>query len=245
LIIELSLIGVLIGFLSGFFGIGGGMILVPILLALGIDIKDAIGISVTQMLFSSLFGSYLNYKKNIFKIKEGLSLGVGGFFGALGSGYFLSIVDSKILEYMFLFFLVFAIYRFFKQNLNNSSQMDLPNILLFFIGAFIGLFAMSIGVGGSILVVPILVGILHFELKKAVSMGLFFVIFSSVSGFISLSFFGYIDYFYGFLVGVTSLVGVFFGIKVSHKIDRKKFKSLLLVLYLIIFALIVKEIFFN
>ncbi|HHS91924.1 MAG TPA: sulfite exporter TauE/SafE family protein, partial [Campylobacterales bacterium] len=37
----LILVGILVGTLSGFFGIGGGMILIPILMFLGIDIKTA------------------------------------------------------------------------------------------------------------------------------------------------------------------------------------------------------------
>lgn len=244
-VIELSLVGVFVGFLSGFFGIGGGMILVPLLMALGIDIKEAVGISVMQMVFSSLFGTYLNYKKNIFRFNEGFFLGLGGFLGAFGSGYFLTLVDSKILEYLFLSFLIFAFYRFFKKSVENTQEKKLPQTLLFFVGMFIGLFAISIGVGGSILVTPILVGLFHFELKKAVSMGLFFVIFSSLSGFLSLSIFGHIDYVSGFIVGVSSLIGVFFGIKTAHKIDGKRFKNLLLVLYFVVFVLIIKEIFFN
>ena len=39
MVIELILVGIFIGTMSGFFGIGGGMILVPILLALGFEIK--------------------------------------------------------------------------------------------------------------------------------------------------------------------------------------------------------------
>ena len=59
--IILILTGTLVGTLSGFFGIGGGMILIPILMLTGMDIKTAIGISVIQMVFSSFYGSYLNH----------------------------------------------------------------------------------------------------------------------------------------------------------------------------------------
>jgi len=61
--IILILVGTLAGTLSGFFGIGGGMILIPLLMLTGMDIKTAIGISIVQMVFSSFYGSYLNYKK--------------------------------------------------------------------------------------------------------------------------------------------------------------------------------------
>ncbi|SMC09349.1 sulfite exporter TauE/SafE family protein [Nitratiruptor tergarcus] len=241
---ELIAVGIIVGFLSGFFGIGGGTILVPILMYLGFDIKEAVGISVTQMVFSSLFGSYLNFKKNIFKIHEGLALGIGGFLGALGSGYFVSIVSSRVLEWMFLGFVSYAMYRFFRSPVTHDGAKDIPPVLIFFVGVFIGLFAISIGVGGSILVTPILVGFFHLDVKKAASMGLFFVIFSSISGFVSLSLFGHIDYLHGFLVGASSLLGVFFGIKAAHAIERKKFKKALIGIYTVILVLVVKKIFF-
>ncbi len=54
--ILLILVGASVGTLSGFFGIGGGMILIPLLLLIGVDIKSAIGISIVQMVFSSFYG---------------------------------------------------------------------------------------------------------------------------------------------------------------------------------------------
>jgi len=85
--LTLILIGIFIGMMSGFFGIGGGMILVPVLLLLGFSVKVAIGISIVQMVFSSLYGSYLNYKKGSLVLKEGIYLGFGGFIGGFGGGH--------------------------------------------------------------------------------------------------------------------------------------------------------------
>jgi len=78
---ELSLLGIIVGLLSGFFGIGGGTIMVPMLLMLGYDIKVAIGISVVQMVFSSIYGSYLNHKKGTLDIAMISVIGLGGFAG--------------------------------------------------------------------------------------------------------------------------------------------------------------------
>ncbi|RUM74783.1 MAG: sulfite exporter TauE/SafE family protein, partial [Sulfurovum sp.] len=85
--IILILIGVLVGILAGFFGIGGGMMLIPTLMLFNIDIKTAIGISIVQMVFSSIYGSYLNHKKGSLIIGEGLWVGVGGFFGGFIGAY--------------------------------------------------------------------------------------------------------------------------------------------------------------
>lgn len=242
--LEFSIAGLIIGFISGFFGIGGGTLLVPTLLYLGFSIKHAIGVSVMQMVFSSIFGSYLNLKKGNFQIKDGLILGIGGFCGAQGSGFLVNHLSSVILSSIFLFSVCLAILKFFK----SSPESDLPEVeskfLLFLVGLFVGLIAISVGIGGGLFLTPILVGFMNYDIKKAISMSLFFIIFSSVSGFISMSQFGLIDYKVGLIVGISSLLGVFLGIKTSHNLDKKKHKTLLLGLYFVILAMTINKLYF-
>ncbi len=237
--IELILLGALVGTLSGFFGIGGGTILVPILLFLGYDMKVAIGIAVMQMVFASVYGSYLNLKKGTLDIKMVLTIGVGGFIGALLSSFIISNVDETILETLFLGFVLFALGRMFFSTVEHTKTKSAHPIVLFFIGSIIGAFSISIGVGGSILLVPILVGFFHIPLKNAISAGLFFVIFSSISGFISISLNGEIDYYRGGLIGMASLVGVAFGIFLKHKSSDVLQKRLLLGFYLLVAAYLI------
>ena len=243
--ILLAIVGVVIGGMSGFFGIGGGTMLVPALLMMGFDIKTAVGISVTQMVFSSLYGSWLNHRKGHLNLREGAVIGMGGFLGALGSGWLLKVVPDIVLESAFVGVGGFALFRFFKAPAepDPSKEHDLSPLVLFSVGAVIGLLAISMGIGGSILLTPILVGLLHYPLKKAVSAGLFFVVFSSVSGFISLSMTGHIDYRDGFIVGVASLLGVQAGIWLAGKTGNRRHKNALIVLYFVILALMLKKIF--
>ncbi len=240
--IELILAGILVGGVSGFFGIGGGTILVPILLYLGFDIKDAIGISVVQMVFSSLFGSYLNLRKGTLKISSTIFFGFGGFLGGLTSGYIVDNLSSESLTWMFLAVVIYAIYKFFKAPAI-SHKKPIENRLLFLgIGIMIGMFSTSIGIGGSLLLTPIMVGLLHYDIKAAVSTALFFVIFSSSAGLISLSSYGYVDFSNGILIGISSLIGVYFGIQLAHKTEAKKHKNMILGLNFVILALIVNKL---
>ena len=87
--LELIAFGLITGFTSGFFGIGGGSILIPMLLLIGFVMKEAVAISIMQMVFSSIYGSFLNSKKIKGLTRDGFSLGVGAVFGGLASGYFL------------------------------------------------------------------------------------------------------------------------------------------------------------
>lgn len=242
--IELIFLGVGVGTLSGFFGIGGGTILVPALMLLGHEIKDAIGISVIQMVFSSVYGSYLNRKNKTLDVPMGLVIGAGGFIGALTSGFIVSNIDDKTLEIIFLTFAIFALSRLFFKTKVEKVEKNVNRVILFFIGVVLGVLGMIIGVGGSILLVPILVGFLHVDLKKAISAGLFFVVFSSISGLISHSLSREIDFQSGIIIGLASLVGVYVGVSLKNRVDVVLQKKLLLGFYLLIVIYLTKRIFF-
>ena len=239
---EMICLGLSVGVLSGFFGIGGGTILVPALLLIGYGIKDAVGISVVQMVFSSVYGSYLNNKKGNLDIPMVINIALGGFIGALFSGYITNYFSSQVLEYIFLSFVTFALFRLFFKTKEHRDEKKLNKILLFAIGLFLGLISMTIGVGGSILLVPILVGFLHIPLKKAISAGLFFVVFSSISGFISHSISGNINYMDGLIIGAISLVGVYIGILFKDKIDVDLHKKILIAFYLSVLIFLVQRV---
>lgn len=246
MIIELILVGIFIGTMSGFFGIGGGMILVPILLVLGFDIKVAIGISIIQMVFSSVYGSYLNHKKGSLIVGEGIFVGLGGFVGGYIGGYVTEYIADSILQFTFFALLFFALFRlFFSKNHEDDSQTkSLSKGLLFSIGLVIGIFAITLGIGGSIILTPLLVGLLHYPIKKAVSAGLFFVAFSSVAGMISRLNSDTIDFENGLVVAVASLVGVTLGIWLKDHVSSKNHKMSLLALYILALAMLVKKILF-
>lgn len=234
MIIELVILGMAVGTLSGFFGIGGGTILVPALLLIGYDMKTAIGISVVQMVFSSLYGSYLNLKRGTLDVKMVMMIGIGGFAGALASSWIVASVDAVVLESVFLGFVLFALGRMHFKTREAADQRTAHPAVLFGVGVVLGAFSISIGVGGSILLVPLLVGFLHVPLKNAISAGLFFVVFSSISGLISLGIGGLIDYESGIIIGLASLIGVGFGIALKHKTSDQLKKRLLIAFYLLV-----------
>ncbi|SFV53453.1 Arginine/ornithine antiporter ArcD [hydrothermal vent metagenome] len=246
MMIALILVGIVIGTMSGFFGIGGGMILVPILLVMGFEIKDAIGISIIQMVFSSIFGSYLNYKRGSLIVGEGIFVGFGGFIGGFIGGYITGYISDTLLEFTFFGLLIFALFRlFFSPNHEDENQTkSFSKGLLFLMGLVIGIFAITLGIGGSIILTPLLVGLLHYPIKKAVSAGLFFVVFSSVAGMISRVGYGIIDFQNGLFVAIASLFGVALGIWLKEYISSKNHKIALLVLYLCAIVMLVKKIWF-
>lgn len=241
---DLAAFGIITGFISGFFGVGGGMILVPMLLVSGYVMKEAVAISIMQMVFSSIYGSFLNSKKFTNVIKDGIIIGIGGFAGGLQSGYIVTNVSNESLQYLFIVILSYSIIKIFITPAEHDCEQKSKNKLtLFIIGFFTGLVAMSIGVGGSVILTPILIGFLKYDLKAATALGLFFVIFSSIAGFTSLSLSGHMLYTQGAVVGLASLLGVYFGIQLKNKVHSNSYKKYILVLNTIILITMIYKTF--
>jgi len=241
---DLAAFGIVTGFISGFFGIGGGMILVPMLLLSGFVMKEAVAISIMQMVFSSIYGSFLNSKKVTNVLKDGIIIGIGGFVGGLQSGYIVTNVSNETLQYLFILILFYSVIKIFITPAEHDCDQKSKNKLtLFIIGFFTGIIAMSIGVGGSVILTPILIGFLKYDLKAATALGLFFVMFSSLAGFTSLSLSGHMLYTEGAIIGISSLIGVYFGIMLKNKVHSNSYKKYILVLNTLILVTMIYKTF--
>ncbi len=122
-LVNLILIGLLAGTLSGFIGIGGGVIMVPALVyVLGITQHEAQGISITTMLLPIGILAFYNYYKggqitNEFIAYSGIvavTFVVGGYFGSK-----LSLkLDPQLVK---LLFGLLMLYVGFKMVLSGSD----------------------------------------------------------------------------------------------------------------------------
>ena len=71
-----------IGFLSGLFGVGGGFLMTPLLIFIGVPAPVAVGTEANQIVASSVSGVLAHWRRNNVDFKMGSILLVGGFFGS-------------------------------------------------------------------------------------------------------------------------------------------------------------------
>ncbi|MGL2665177.1 sulfite exporter TauE/SafE family protein [Helicobacter pylori] len=246
-------IGLFTGILSGIFGIGGGLIIVPIMLATGHSFEESIGISILQMALSSFVGSVLNFKKKSLDFSLGLLIGAGGLIGASFSGFVLKIVSSKILMVIFALLVVYSMIQFVlkpkkKDFTADTKRYHLQGLKLFLIGALTGFFAITLGIGGGMLMVPLMHYFLGYDSKKCVALGLFFILFSSISGAFSLIYHHIINkevLVAGAIVGLGSVMGVSIGIKwIMGLLNEKMHKILILGVYGLSLLIVLYKLFF-
>jgi uncharacterized membrane protein YfcA len=85
--IEINLLlilffGFIVGFMSGLFGVGGGFLMTPLLIFMGIPPSTAVGTESVQILGSSVSGALAHSRKKNIDYEIGIFLLVGGIFGS-------------------------------------------------------------------------------------------------------------------------------------------------------------------
>jgi uncharacterized membrane protein YfcA len=93
-VVMLISIGLAIGFLSGMFGIGGGFIMTPFLIFIGVPPGVAVGTGASQVVASSVSGAVSHWQRGNVDVHMGLLLVSGGFCGALGGVKVLAILKA-------------------------------------------------------------------------------------------------------------------------------------------------------
>ena len=107
--VEILLLSAIVGILSGLFGVGGGFLMTPFLIFLGVPPAYAVANEANNILATSVSGSTTHYLKNTLDYKMGFMIVIGGTIGTtlgiLTFTYFkdLGKIDTVIsLAYMYI-----------------------------------------------------------------------------------------------------------------------------------------------
>ncbi len=179
------LLGIAAGILSGLFGIGGGIIMVPSLIVLfGMNILDANATSLAAMLLPVGFlGVWAYYKAGLVNIRNSLWISLGLFAGSFLGGeiavniseVLLSQLYAAILAYVALSY--FDLWSYFKKKKNAADSEEVakaPHSIVSFLilGLGAGIFAGLFGKGGGLIIVPLLIGIFKYDPRAAAATSL-------------------------------------------------------------------------
>ena len=150
------------------------------------------------------------------------------------------------LTLIFLCVSLFTFYKFAFSIKNKPSNVALTiwqqRYTLVIIGALTGIFAISLGIGGGVMLTPLLMRYLGFDTKKIVPLSLFFIMCAAVSG--TYSFIrhdvittsignGITASVAGLLLGSFSIIGVVIGTKLIDIIAPTTHHKILIALYLL------------
>lgn len=86
-------LGGLIGFLSGMFGVGGGFLITPLLMMIGVPPGVAVATGANQVVASSISGALAQFKRRAVDLPMGAVLTGGGLAGSTLGGYVFDLMS--------------------------------------------------------------------------------------------------------------------------------------------------------
>ncbi len=203
---AVGVLGLMVGFLAGLLGVGGGFLTVPFLnIIFGIPYNFAIGSSLCQMVGTSLSATIGHYRIGNVNWKLGLLLLIGSIFGAESGARLLQAIKGsgeivirghQVLKMdlwmnsLFIILLILIGTLVFLERRKgirrtSSGREKFPILLLIGGGFLAGLFSGLMGIGGGFLIVPFLIYGLGRETTLAIGTSCFLIIFTSAYGGIS------------------------------------------------------------
>ncbi len=247
--------GAFVGFASGLLGVGGGFIMVPIqfflLTSMGVDpntsIRLAFATSLAVILPTALNGAWGHWRRGAVLVVPAIFLGTAGIIGGIVGAGIASNTPVVILSFIFgllalgsALWMIGSKYPEIKEEKSNSK----PTYILW---GFLGGFSSGLlGIGGGVVMVPILNILLKFPIHKAIGTSTAFIVFASVGGIITYIFtgmgtaglpsysIGYVNLVQLVALACTSIPMARIGVKAAHRMPDKQLRYLFAILLIYI-----------
>lgn len=179
-------VGIIVGFLSGIFGIGGSIISTPILkLFFGIPELIALASPLPVTIPTAIAGVYGHWKKGITHKKTALFAIIGGLPATILGAFLTKIINSKWLMMLTGILVVMIGLSFFRNNQHRIPECIKnchEHLKAFLIGIVAGIFSGLLAVGGGFILVPAFVVIMGLSMQEAAATSLLCVACYAVPG---------------------------------------------------------------
>lgn len=237
--VAFIVIGLIAGLLSGLFGVGGGTVIVPLLvLLLHFDQRLAAGTSLAAIVPTASVGVISYAVTGSVAWIPALILAAGAVVGAQIGTRLLPRISQTTLRWCFVGFLVVVIVSLFLVIPSRDAPFDLTwfsGVALVLVGVCTGILAGLIGVGGGVIVVPVLM--LLFGTSDLVAKGtsLLMMIPTALSGTIGNLRHRNVDIFAAALIGAAACTTTALGAWLATLIDPF-LGNMLFAAYLVVIA---------
>ena len=216
-------IGLIAGLLSGLFGVGGGTVIVPLLvLLLGFDQRLAAGTSLTAIVPTASVGVISYALSGSVAWIPALILAAGAVVGAQIGSRLMPRVSQCALRWGFVAFLLVVLVSLFLVIPSRASVFHLTWLNgagLVLVGILTGVIAGLIGVGGGVVVVPVLMVVFGTSDLVAKGTSLLMMIPTAVSGTVGNLRHRNVDLAGALIIGVAACTTTALGAWVATLID--------------------------
>lgn len=241
LLVTLFLIGLFGAFFSGLLGLGGAIILVPLLLYLPplmgigtLDMKQVSGITII-VVFASALSGLLVQNKNRFVSKSlvavmGVTAIVASFIGAVYSKSTTSDVLLTIFAFMAAFAAIIMVISRKEQGEDLPvEEIQYNKIAAVAISIILGFIGGMVGAPGAYIFTPLIIYVLKVPTKVAIGSTLGIAFIASVSGAAGKLITGQVPYLLTVAVVLGAVPGARFGAKYTKRVPAATLRKALAV----------------
>jgi uncharacterized protein len=223
--ITLALIGIAGGLLSGMFGVGGGIILIPLLMDFAkFDQRRAAATSLLAILPTSIAGSITYAVSGEIDLIAAALIAVGAVGGSFIGTALLRRISLAVLRWIFIALLVVVAIRMLLIVPVRGEPLPLSvGVVAAYIalGLVMGVASGLLGIGGGVIAVPALVAIFGVSDLIAKGTSLLVMIPTALTGTISNWRAGLVDVPTGLIVGGAAAVASIAGARISLALDPR------------------------
>ena len=242
LYVTLFVLGLFGGFLSGLLGIGGGIIMVPLLLyvppALGemtLGMKTIAGITAVQSFVGAVSGAFGHHRYQ--RISKSLVYSLGGSMalGGLGGSVASLYISADAILFVFAAMALVAAIMMLIPKAEGSDdplghEITFNRSLTLFCGVLLGTLSGIIGQGGAFLFIPVMIYILHIPTRVAIGSALAIGILSSIAVLAGRIGTSQIPYLMSIVLTLGVVIGAQLGSFISQRTPRLFLRRVLAVL---------------
>ena len=247
------LLGSFVGVLAGLLGVGGGLVIVPILVIAfnlqaiphEIIMHLALGTSLASIIFTSVSSFMAHHKRGAVDWQTVRRIVVGILTGTFIGSCFVAILPTNTLKLFFVCFIYFVAFQFLTNKKPKPSR-ELPGLFgMFVAGNVIGFISSLVGIGGGAVSVPYMTWcnvVVHRAIGTSSAIGLPI----ALSGTVGFVFNGWEnsllpDYAIGYvylpaLIGIAaiSVLTAPLGVKLAHSLPVPKLKRIFALLLIVV-----------
>jgi uncharacterized protein len=245
-VLRVVLVGIVAGFLSGLFGVGGGILIVPALvLVLRFDQRLAHGTSLAAVLPIAISSLASYTLEDSVDWPVGLLLAVGAVGGAVIGTYILHRLPYDTLAVAFTILLLLTAVRLMIDQGDAAGRGALTlvgAVVLVLVGFAAGILAGLLGVGGGIIMVPAMV--VGFGIPAALAKGtsLFVIVPTAIMGTWANRSRGNANLRVAVILGLAGVVSAFVAGKISVGMPDTLSNALFAILLVTVAARIVWQL---
>lgn len=230
LMIYLAL-GAALGSVGGLFGIGGGLIAIPVLGVLfGLDQQLAQGTALVMVVPNVMLALWRYHQRNRIELRHALPLASMGFcFAWLGSIWAVGI-DARVMRMGFVAFLValsaYNLLRMFMASTPATGQMRYGWPWLGVLGAASGAMGGLFGVGGAVVATPVLTSL--FGTTQVVAQGLSLALALPSTGvtLVTYAVHQQVNWSIALPMALGGLLSISWGVRIAHALPERWLRGL-------------------